>query len=133
MLDSKILLVLKDLTKFKETIKIVKKEMKKMEKVENEQYEQLKKMNKEMRAQMKEIEVNWRNEILQDADYAAFREELLQLEEDFAHSSEKLFEYVSKLPTKYVQMNLETEMGTLNVQIQPDMRVYVNGREEKKK
>ncbi|PKL37013.1 hypothetical protein CVV38_03960 [Candidatus Peregrinibacteria bacterium HGW-Peregrinibacteria-1] len=133
MVDGKILLVLKDLAKHRETLKLVKKEMKKMEKVENEDFEKLRKTVKDLRMQLKDMEDEHRSTLLEDDDYNSLREEQLELEESLAHSLEKLYEYVATLPAKFVQLDLETEMGTMKVQINPEMKVYVNGREEKKR
>ncbi len=57
----------------------------------------------------------------------------LKKEEELAHANELLFKAVEQLPQKYCQIKIETGAGPVNVQIQPEMKVYVNGREEKKR
>ena len=57
----------------------------------------------------------------------------IKKEEEIAQLNAKLFEVVGELPPKFFQMNVETEEGPVRVQIQPEMRLYLNGKEEKKR
>lgn len=133
MVEDKIALALKDIAKFKDEIKDVKKDMRAEEKIDNEQYIELKSAYKGLRGQIKDMEDDHEEELKKDEYYNKLRELLQKKEEDFANANKSLFEAVSKLPVKYVQMKLETEFGPVNIQIQPEMRVYVNGKEEKKR
>jgi conjugal transfer/entry exclusion protein len=133
MIHDKISLVLKDINVMKDKLRDVKSDMRKEEKVTREDYLELKKAYKDMRAQLKDIEDEWQSELAEDEMYNKLREIRMKLEEDVAHAREKLFEYVAQLPVKAFQMSVETESGPVNVNIQPEMKVYMNGKEEKGK
>jgi len=133
MIEDKIALALKDVAKLKSALKDIKKDMKAEEKISNEQYLELKSAYKDLRKQIKEIEEDHEEELKKDEYYNKLREMKLQKEEHLAHSLQDLFEAVSKLPRKSASMQVETEEGPVNVQIEPDMKVFVNGREEKPK
>ncbi|MBT3705208.1 hypothetical protein HOG17_05520 [Candidatus Peregrinibacteria bacterium] len=133
MVEDKISLALKDIAKIKADLKEVKKDMKSEEKLVTDQYVQLKSASKDLKAQVKEMEEDHLGELADDDFYNKLRELRLQKEEDLALANEKLFKAVAELPQKYCQIKMETEAGSVNVQIQPEMRVYVNGREEKKR
>lgn len=131
MIEDKIRLALKDIAKLKEELKGIKKDMKSEEKIENDQYEQLKSAYKDLRGQLKGMEEDYLEDLKKDEFYNKLREEKVKKEEELAHATKDLFDAVAKLPSKYTQMQLETDMGPVQVQIQPEMRVYVNGKEEK--
>jgi hypothetical protein len=133
MVEDKISLALKDITKIKAALKEIKKDMKVEEKLATDQYVQLKAASKDLKAQVKEMEEEHLSELAEEEYYNKLRELKLQKEEELAHASESLFKAVGQLPQKYVQLKMETEAGPVNVQIQPEMRLYVNGREEKKR
>lgn len=132
MVEDKIALALKDIAKLKEELRDVKKDMKSEEKIENEQYAQLKSAYKDIRGQIKEMEEDNEEELKKDDFYNQLRELKVKKEEGLAHASQDLFEAVAKLPVKPVQWKVETEGGPVNIQIQPEMKVYLNGKEEKK-
>ena len=129
----KIQIILQDINKLKEKLKAVKKDMKQQEKMDEEQYIELKKALKEMKAQVKDRENEHEEELKSDSFYNQLREERLKVEEDMAHLNEKLFDLIEDLPAKPWQLKVETEAGLLNVQALPEMRLYINGREEKKR
>ncbi|MBD3330058.1 hypothetical protein GF354_00845 [Candidatus Peregrinibacteria bacterium] len=133
MVEDKIMLALKDIAKTKEEIRDIKKDMRAQEKVDNEQYTQLKTSLKELKAQIKDMEEDWKEDLKKDDYYNKLREMLQNKEEDFAKISGELFTAVSSLPAKPVIMKMDTEEGPVNIQIQPEMKVYVNGKEEKKR
>jgi hypothetical protein len=133
MVEDKISLALKDITKLKAELQGVKKDMRVEEKLVTDQYVQLKAASKDLKAQVKEMEEDHLGELADDDFYNKLRELRLKKEEDLALANEKLFKAVAELPQKYCQIKMETEAGSVNVQIQPEMRVYVNGREEKKR
>lgn len=133
MVEDKISLALKDIAKLKFEIRDVKKDMRAEEKLTTDQYIQLKASYKDLRAQIKEMEDEHVRELADDEFYNKLRELKLQKEEELAIANESLFKAVGQLPQKYYQMKMETESGPVNVQIQPEMRVYVNGKEEKKR
>lgn len=133
MIQDKILLALQDLGKLREELKAVKKDLKAEEKIDDEQYETLKKSAKELKAQVKEFEENWERDLMQDEGYQKLRDMKMGKEEQIAEKSEELFKHIGQLPPKAFEMSLETEAGPVRVQVQPEMRVYLNGREEKKR
>lgn len=132
MVEDKIALALKDISKIKEELREIKKDMRAEEKIDNDQYIQLKSAYKDLRGQLKDMEEDWEEQLKEDEFYNKLRETRLRKEELLAHAQKDLFDAVEKLPMKAAQMKMETEMGPVNIQIQPEMRVYVNGKEEKK-
>ncbi|MBT4917337.1 hypothetical protein HN709_04175 [Candidatus Peregrinibacteria bacterium] len=132
MVEDKIALALKDISKIKEELKEIKKDMRSEEKIENDQYIQLKSAYKDLRGQLKDMEDDWEEQLKSDDFYNKLREARLRKEELLAHAQKDLFDAVAKLPVKPVQMKMETEIGPVNVQIHPEMKVFVNGKEEKK-
>jgi len=133
MIEDKIQLALKDIAKLKEKLREIKKDLRYEEKVVDDQYQQLKVSYREMRLQIKGMEEDLVSELQQDESYNQLRELKVKTEEDLALANEKLFQAIAKLPQKPFDMSLETEEGPLKVQVQPEMRVYINGKEEKKR
>jgi chromosome segregation ATPase len=133
MIEDKISLALKDISKLKEEIREVKKDMRADEKIDNDQYIELKSAYKDLHGQLKDMKDEWEESLKKDESYNKLRELLQKKEEELANANKSLFDAVSKLPVKAVQMKMETEFGPVNIQIQPEMRVYVNGKEEKKR
>lgn len=133
MIQDKISLLITDISGLKEKLKGIKKDMKHSEKNENEDYIELKKASKEMKAQVKDLEEAWKSELQSDDHYNTLRELRLKAEEDIAHARQGLFECLAKMPQKPFHINLETESGLIRVQIQPEMKIYLNGKEEKGK
>lgn len=133
MIQDKIVIALQDLKKLKDQLKEVKKDLKAEEKIDDEQYDTLKKSAKELKAQVKEFEENWERELMQDEGYQKLREMKMEKDEEIADKNEELFRYIAQLPPKAFEMNIDTEDGPVRVQLQPEMRIYLNGREEKKR
>ena len=133
MIEDKITLALKEIARLKDELKDIRKDLKTEEKIDNDQYLQLKTAYKELRGQIKDFEDDCGEDLKDDEHYNKLRELKIKKEEDFAHANESLFEAIAKLPQKPTQMKFETETGFINVQIQPEMRVYINGKEEKRK
>lgn len=133
MIEDKLALALKELNKLKQELKDLKKDLKAEEQIDSEEYLDLKKAYKDLKAQVKDVEDKWEQELLKDEQYAKLREMKVKKEEEVAASSEKLFEIIQELPPKFFQMNVDMEEGPVRVQVQPEMRVYLNGREEKKR
>lgn len=133
MIEDKISLAIKDIQKLKEELKEIRKDLKEEEKIETEEYEQKKKVLKDLKQEVKDYEEEWERELLQDESYNKLRELKVQKEEEIAIANQKLFEAIEKLPPKLFMMNMDTEEGVIKIQIQPEMRVYLNGKEEKKR
>lgn len=133
MIQDQISLILQNIEKLKSELKDVKKDIKEEEKIDTERYVELKKAAKEMRAQFKEYEEEELRDLRNDPHYAKLLELQMKAEEDIANARQKLFEAVAKLPQKFFEMSLDMGNGPVKVQVVPDMRVFLNGKEEKKK
>ena len=133
MTEDKIVLVLKELSKLREELKAIKKDVKVEEKIDDEQYQTLKKSAKELRAQVKEFEENWKQELHQDENYKQLIEMKVEKEEEIADRVAELYHLVAKLPPKAWETNMDTDDGPVRIQVQPQMTVYLNGKEEKKR
>lgn len=133
MIEDKIVLVLKDINDLKDKLKEIRKDMKIDEEIDTDEYIELKKLLKEAKQQVKDKEEEHLKDLQSDESYNQLRELKIKKEEELAHAYEDLFLHVAKLPPKIFQMNVETENGPVRLQIQPEMRVYVNGKEEKRK
>lgn len=132
MIHDQITLILQDIGKLKTNLKEIKKEIKDEEKIETERYVELKKAYKDIKAQFKEYEEEELRDLKSDAAYNKLIETRMKAEEDIANARQKLFEAIAKLPPKFFEMSLDMENGPVKVQVVPDMRVFLNGKEEKK-
>lgn len=133
MIEDKIALALKELKKLKQALQELKKDMRADEKIDSDEYLDLKKTYKDLKHQMKDLEDQWTLDLLKDAAYVKLREMKVKKEEEIAGASKKLFDQIAQLPPKYFKMNIDTEEGPLKVEVHPEMRVYLNGKEEKKR
>ena len=133
MIEDKISLALKELKKQKQALADLKKDMRADEKIDNEEYAELKKTYKDLKHQLKDLEDQWNLSLLKDAAYVKLREMKVAKEEEIATANKKLFDQIAQLPPKYFKMEVETEDGPLKVEVHPEMRVYLNGKEEKKR
>jgi len=133
MSQDKIAVTLQDVAKAKEKLKGIKKDMKVEEKITTEEYTELKKALKDLKAQVKELEESHTQDLADDDHYQKLREMKLEQEEELAHLNMQLFTELSKMPQKSFKMNVDTESGTLLVQCEPEMKIYINGKEEKRR
>ncbi len=133
MIEDKISLALKDIKKMKDELKDLKKDLKREEKMDTQEYLELKKAYEDIRRQKKDMEESWQKELAGMDSYQKLREMKLQKEEDMANAYQKLFGHIAELPPKPFIMNVEFDEGPTKVQIMPEMHLYLNGREEKKK
>jgi hypothetical protein len=133
MIQDKIVITLKDLHNLQEELKALKKSVREEEKIKDEEYEKLRKMAKELRAQIKDFEEQWERDLFEDDNYNKLREMRTLKEEEVAGVSEKLFDIVDGLPPKMHEIKMDTEEGQVRVQINPDMKVFLNGKEEKRR
>lgn len=133
MIEDKISLALKEIKKLKQELHDIKKDMKVEEKIDTEEYLDLKKGYKDLRFQLKDLEEQWMLDLAKDAEYTKLREMKMKKEEEIAGANKKLFDQISQLPPKYFQMNVEMEDGPVRVEVHPEMRVYLNGKEEKRR
>ena len=132
MIDDKITLTIQELAKLKEKLKGIKKDIRQEEKLTNNDYLDLQRTYKDLRKQLKDMEEDHISELKEDDHYSTMRDERLELEEKVALESEKLQGFIEKLPKKPFEKKMETEGGFTVVQIMPEMRLYLNGREHRR-
>ena len=133
MIHDKISVILKDLAKLKDKLKDTKKDMRKMEKVDRDDFRDLERTVKDLKKQLTDIKDEWEEELQSDDFYNQLRESRLEDEEKIAQLNADLFEALEKAPQKAFSIEVQTEEGPLRVQVQPEMKIYVNGKEEKKR
>jgi len=133
MIEDKISLLLKDIAKVKGELKEIKKDQRRQEKLDTTEYLEIKRVYNDLKKQKKTAEEAWQKELEADTEYRATVELREKKEEELAHLNEKLFAAIATLPPKPFMLNLELEAGPVKVQIMPEMRLYLNGREEKKR
>ena len=75
--------------------KDLKKDLKAEEKIDSEEYLDLKKAYKDLKAQLKDVEDRWEQDLLKDEQYVKLREMKVKKEEEMATALEKLFEMLS--------------------------------------
>jgi hypothetical protein len=133
MVEDKIALILKDLAKLKEEQRELRKDLRQQEKQDSQEYLEVVRVFNDLKKQKKDAEDSWQKELAGDADYQKVRELKVKKEEEIAMHNQKLFAAIATLPPKPFMMNVEMEAGPVKVQIMPEMRLYINGREEKKR
>jgi len=134
MVEDNIAGVLRELAKLRAELKDVKKDIKFEEKITDEEsYTDLKKALKDLKEQVKDFEDKWKRDLLDDDSYLKLKELNEKKEEDIANENAKLFKLIAELPPKPFEMKLETENGPVQINIQPEMRCYLNGKEERKR
>jgi hypothetical protein len=133
MIEDKITLMLKDIAKIREEIKETKKDMRGQEKLDTPEYLEIVRVFNDLKKQKKDMEEIWELELAGDEDYQKLREYKVKKEEEIAEINQKLFEAIATLPPKPFIMNVELDAGPVKVQIMPEMRLYLNGKEEKRR
>ena len=133
MIEDKITLMLKDIAKIREELKETKKDMRGQEKLDTPEYLEIVRVFNDLKKQKKDMEEIWELELAGDEDYQKLREYKVKKEEEIAEINQKLFEAISTLPPKPFIMNVELDAGPVKVQIMPEMRLYLNGKEEKRR
>ena len=133
MIEDNISLLIKDIHKLKEELKEVKKDIKHEEKLDTPDYLQLKTAFEDLKKQKKDLEEGWQQELTGSEFYQNLRELRLTKEEAIAAANNKVFEHIAKLPQKPFQLNVALEEGPIKVHVMPEMRLYLNGREEKRR
>jgi CRISPR/Cas system CSM-associated protein Csm4 (group 5 of RAMP superfamily) len=133
MIDDQIRQALLQMKKLREELRDIKKDMKADEKIDSPEYHDLEKAFKDLRQQVKDFKDQWMNELKGDESYNKLREMRLAKEEEIAESNNDLFVLIAKLPQKPVDINMDGDNGPIRIQIMPEMRLYLNGREERKK
>lgn len=132
MIENKIQELIVALNRLKEEYKAIKKSIRTEEKITDEtEYESLKRAYKQLKEQIKDFEDAYRSSLYEDEAYTELIKLKEQKEEEIVKNYEKLNKLIAELPQKPVEMKMETEEGHTNVQIFPEMRMYINGKEEK--
>lgn len=133
MIHDKITLAIKDIKKIKEELSEIKKDIKREEKLDTTEYLEIKRAHSDIKQQKKDMEDGHKNELANDENFNKLRELKVKAEETLAQANERLFALISELPQKPFDMNVEMEEGPVRVQVMPEMRLYLNGKEEKKR
>lgn len=131
MIEDKIALLIKDISKEREELKEIRKDIKNEEKIETEEYDELKKALKDLKEQVKTYEEEFKQSLNDDEHFRKLREMRLEQEEKIANLNASLLKFLEDLPKKSFQMNVETEQGTLIARFEPNMKLYINGKEQK--
>ncbi|MCA9373944.1 MAG: hypothetical protein R3B71_02610 [Candidatus Gracilibacteria bacterium] len=133
MIEDKIALALKQIAKLKMELRDLKKDVKYEEKLDTPEYLELKGGLQNLKKQVKAMEEEWMNELKQEEGYNKLREMVSNKEEEIARANQALFKHISELPQKPFQMKVDNEAGPMQVDIMPEMRLYLNGKEEKRR
>jgi len=133
MIDDQIRLALQKIKKLKEEMHDIKKDLKEEEKIDSPEYQDLEKALKDLKKQVKEFKDQWMLEMQSDENYNKLREIKIKKDEEIAEANAELFELIGKLPPKPVEMKMDTEEGPVRIQILPEMKIYLNGREERRR
>ncbi|EKD47632.1 MAG: hypothetical protein ACD_65C00354G0001 [uncultured bacterium] len=133
MIEDQIQLAIIELNKLKFELREIKKEIKEEGKLDTNEYLDLKEAYKDLRGQIKETEENWEKELLEDESYVRLLKDKEAKDEEVAKANAKLFELIGKLPQKPFKMDMKSDEGNVLIQIQPEMRIFLNGREEKRR
>lgn len=133
MIADQISLVLTDLSKLKFQLAEIKKEIRTDGKIDDDKYLELKAACKDLKSQVKDFEEDWERQMMQDESYLKLLKLREEKDEEIAQKNGKLFELIGKLPPKPFEMDMESEDGHILIQITPEMRIYLNGKEEKKR
>ena len=132
MVHDKITNSLQEIAKLKEKLKGIKKDVKAEELIDADAYLEMKKVYKELRKQIKDFEDDYLEDLKAGDFYNQLRELRLKTEEDIAHANEELYKNIAELPQKAFNMQIDTEAGPLRVDVQPEMQLYLNGKEHRK-
>lgn len=133
MIEDKIALALKQIAKLKMELRDLKKDVKYEEKLDTPEYLELKGSLQNLKKQVKAMEEEWMNELKQEEGYGKLKEMVSNKEEEIARANQSLFKHIAELPQKPFQMKVENEVGPMQVDIMPEMRLYLNGKEEKRR
>lgn len=133
MIQDKISIILKDIALLRQKMKDIKKDIRDAEKITDEEFRHLEAALKDLKQQVKDYKENYLQDLHADEHYNKLREMRLDAEEKIAQKNEELFDFLDQLPAKVHEMKLETEEGFMNIHIQPEMRIYLNGKEERRR
>lgn len=132
MVHDKITNSLQEIAKLKQKLKGIKKDVKTEELIDADAYLEMKKVYKDLRKQIKDFEDDYLADLKESDFYNELRELRLKAEEDIAHANEALYKNIAELPQKAFNMQIDTEAGSIRVDVQPEMQLYLNGREHRR-
>ena len=98
MKEDKIIIILQELDKVRQALKEIKKDLKREEKIDDEQYETMRQTVKEMRAQIKDFETDWKAELHKDSDYQKLVEMKVEKEEEAANLIAEMYHIINSVP-----------------------------------
>jgi hypothetical protein len=130
--EESIKLCLTDMQKIKGELKEIKKSIRNEKKNDDQDYKDLKKQIKGLNKQAQQMQIDWEKDLKSSDDYNALLELKRKSEEKFAQKHGELQKLVAQLPHAPIQLSIETELGKMMVNVNPEMKVYVNGKEEKR-
>lgn len=133
MVEDKIALAVKNIQKLKMEFRDLKKDLRYEERLDTPEYLDLKGTLKDLKVQVKAMEEEFMNELKQEEGYNKLRELVSNKEEEIARANEGLFKHIAELPSKPFQIKVDDETGPMQVNIMPEMRLYLNGKEEKRR
>jgi DNA repair exonuclease SbcCD ATPase subunit len=128
MIHDKLALALKDLTSLQNDIKDIKREMKEEERNSNEDYLALKSKVKEMAQQVKDMNNEFMANLRTEELYQNLLESKTQKDEEVGKKVEEILKMLDQLPKKHFKMDVDTENGVVKMEVQPEMKLYMNGK-----
>jgi (p)ppGpp synthase/HD superfamily hydrolase len=131
MIHDKLAEKLKELTRLRNDLREIKKEMKEEERMDTEDYLEMKGKVKDLRGQVKDMEEQHATELRTTELYQNLLEARVAKEEEVGKLSEEISKTLTKLPRRHFSMDVETENGVIKLEAQPELKLYWGGREMK--
>lgn len=133
MFNDKIKELVAKIKDLKSDLKEIKRDIKIEEKIDSPEFHDLNKAFKDLKRQVKDFTDQWLRELQEEEMYNKLREMKLKKDEEIAELKMELFEEINKSQEfKPAYFSADTTEGIIRIQIMPEMRLYLNGREEKK-
>ncbi len=134
MYDDKIKIAIQKLIKIRDEINDFKKDKRKMEKEIPEDLKELMKSLRDLKEQVKDKQDEFTKNLQEETTYQKLREMIVNKEEEIAEAKVQLWQAVSQIPQeKNISMDIKIdEARFIKLQTERDIRVYLNGKEEKK-
>lgn len=133
MFNDKIKELVANIKGLKSDLREIKRDIKIEEKIDSPEFHDLNKAFKDLKRQVKDFTDQWLRELQEEEMYNKLREMKLKKDEEIAELKMELFKEINKSQEfKPADFNADTTEGIIRIQIMPEMRLYLNGREEKK-
>lgn len=130
--EGQIKMAFTDMIEEKENLKVLKKSIKDYKKNTDIDYVELKKQAKALNKQVKELQDEFEKDLHKDQEFTTLIDLKIKSEEKLANFHLDITKLVAKLPPKPIQLTIESELGKFLANINPEMRFYINGKEEKR-